>query len=507
MKKNLLALSVAAALGAGVSAAQAQYQLVAGAENTGNALVVPYYSVQNGMNTLFSIVNTDSTRGKAVKVRFRGAERSDDVFDFQVFLSPNDVWTAMVTQADNGLARLETNDNSCTLPANVNQNFVTLRLTDPVMHATAADAIAGTREGYIEIISMGDIVSNGTAAQNALFTATKHVNGVAPCTFATLASIQNGNNASGTTITGMDNVRLHQYSTGGLFSNVTLINVGEASSWSMNALPVQPSYPLLTRYWPQTALPFKPGLTPDDIDLRRVTLDYLFIGATVPPAQYDLPDLSTPRWQGDWPKEQYDWTNWSIGLFGSLSNEFLTDDAIFAATDWTMTFPTRRYGVEGRDPTINWNWTSQTLRTGVIAPFFNVVEDGYEGTKFEEAQCIRVTYFDYWDREEREPSTPDEEVVISPGVPEEPFTLLLCGEVAVVSFNNEGATTSGALGAELTLNDATLPYIDGWATINFAGALPVIAYSHVKANNGGAGATQYNFGGSWKHRTNYYGPF
>src|SRR5690554_5057371 len=126
MKKNLLALSVAAALGAGVSAAHA-YQ-PGGAETTGNALVVPYYTVQNGNATLINIVNTDTVNGKAVKVRFRGAEASDDVFDFQLFLSPADMWTANISQGPDGRARLVTTDNSCTLPANVNESFLTFRL-------------------------------------------------------------------------------------------------------------------------------------------------------------------------------------------------------------------------------------------------------------------------------------------------------------------------------------------------------------------------------------------
>src|SRR5690554_6768852 len=103
MKKNLLALSVAAALGAGASAANA-YEAF-GVEGTGNSLVIPYYTVQGGNNTLINIVNTDTENGKAVKVRFRGAERSDDVFDFQVFLSPDDMWTANVSMGPDGRAR------------------------------------------------------------------------------------------------------------------------------------------------------------------------------------------------------------------------------------------------------------------------------------------------------------------------------------------------------------------------------------------------------------------
>ena len=71
---------------------------------TGHQLIVPYFNTQVGNATLFNIVNTDTVNGKAVKVRFRGASNSDDVFDFQLFLSPGDVWTANISKGPNGVA-------------------------------------------------------------------------------------------------------------------------------------------------------------------------------------------------------------------------------------------------------------------------------------------------------------------------------------------------------------------------------------------------------------------
>ena len=131
MKKSILALSAAAALGglgfagsahaiayfgngAGLTANAAATELAAG--NIGHFLFTPYYSVQGNMNTLLNIANTDMTNGKAVKVRFRGAANSDDVLDFTVFLSPGDVWTASLTQGSYGRAQISTPDTSCTLP-------------------------------------------------------------------------------------------------------------------------------------------------------------------------------------------------------------------------------------------------------------------------------------------------------------------------------------------------------------------------------------------------------
>ena len=43
-----------------------------------------------------SVVNTTAST-KAVKVRFREGKNSAEVLDFNVFLSPFDVWTASIT--------------------------------------------------------------------------------------------------------------------------------------------------------------------------------------------------------------------------------------------------------------------------------------------------------------------------------------------------------------------------------------------------------------------------
>ena len=204
MKKRILSLSIAAMIGGvglagGASAAvfsQATGTSTAGlslnGNATGNILLVPYFSTQGGNATLLSITNTDTTNGKAVKVRFRGAANSDDLYDFQVLLSPGDVWTASVSQdATTGISSLSTTDATCTLPTSVNGTFQTGRVQQ---FSTASSIANQTREGYIEILNMADIPKFGLFDQgtisgstltapttNPLYTAIKHVNGVAPC--------------------------------------------------------------------------------------------------------------------------------------------------------------------------------------------------------------------------------------------------------------------------------------------------------------------------------------
>jgi hypothetical protein len=182
MKKKFLAVNVALALGAmsGVAGAVVETvtipvpqvtvdnlgttgniavtpgNVVAADNHIGTTNVVPYYSVQNGNTVALTITNNDQLNGKAVKVRFRGAAWSDDVLDFQVFLSPADVWTAaIVKNPTTGEAQISTHgatgDKTCTLPLDiVDQPFIAdVRL--------AKSDIGGTLEGYVEIITTADI--------------------------------------------------------------------------------------------------------------------------------------------------------------------------------------------------------------------------------------------------------------------------------------------------------------------------------------------------------------
>src|SRR3954466_1075360 len=93
-KGKALPGAVASALTLASGAARAVYEDPHG---TGQVLIYPYYTVQsaggNAFNTYLSVSNT-TTRAKVVKVRFREGRNARAVLDFNLFLSPNDVWTA-----------------------------------------------------------------------------------------------------------------------------------------------------------------------------------------------------------------------------------------------------------------------------------------------------------------------------------------------------------------------------------------------------------------------------
>ena len=80
------------------------------ADGLGQALVYPYYTVRAGNTTLLSVVNT-TTQAKAVKVRFLEGKNSQEVLDFNLFLSAKDVWTGLIAPTTAG-ATILTADKS-----------------------------------------------------------------------------------------------------------------------------------------------------------------------------------------------------------------------------------------------------------------------------------------------------------------------------------------------------------------------------------------------------------
>src|SRR5690554_4995677 len=104
MKKKLLSTAIAAGMGMGLMSTAAQAVYV-NAQGTGQVLLYPYYSADSGNDTYVQVVNT-SDIGKAVKVRFVESKNSQEVLDFNLYLSPHDVWAGAITATGNGGAKI-----------------------------------------------------------------------------------------------------------------------------------------------------------------------------------------------------------------------------------------------------------------------------------------------------------------------------------------------------------------------------------------------------------------
>ena len=203
-KMKQLALAVGVALG-GLSLLPEAQAVSVSSDNLGQALIFPYYTVRGGWNTLFGVTNT-SNQVVAVKVRFREAYNSRDVFDFNIILSPYDVWTGWVSDSTNGPV-IRTEDNSCTVgdikgTGTTGVTFPSYGGKPPAFtDSSGFDATDGgpetidrMREGHIEMIMMGaapvtDLVPGAPdpfpLARNAIHTAANAGN---PLSCATLVA-------------------------------------------------------------------------------------------------------------------------------------------------------------------------------------------------------------------------------------------------------------------------------------------------------------------------------
>ena len=76
-------------------------------EGTGEALVFPFYSAQNGNDTSIHIVNTTADF-KAVKVRMLEGTESLETLGFNLYMSPQDHFSFAITADGEVLSLLPT---------------------------------------------------------------------------------------------------------------------------------------------------------------------------------------------------------------------------------------------------------------------------------------------------------------------------------------------------------------------------------------------------------------
>lgn len=519
MRKNILAMSIAAMIGglglaggaqaaslAGVTVATDATVLELNGKGVGHQLIVPYYTVQNGNATLINLINHDTVNGKAVKVRFRGAANSDDVFDFTLFLSPGDMWAGKVSQGADGKARLSTPDASCTLPASVRTNgdagspFVTARLDST---ASDADKAKGTREGYVEIFNMADVPSG-----SAVYTATKHVSGVAPCTAAAFSPLADHANID---TTAEVEALGFMAPTTGLSGTWTIIDIAGSTTFSGNATAVEARVAAGGAAGAGRIVLFSQTAASVAVaDADTWTSDPLLrTGGTVAAAQYDFPDLSTPYTGVAAAPVDTDPLGQAFLLTNALAvtsvqNEYYTNSIINGATDWVFSMPTRRYNV-ALDYTAGTrlysDYTTGTVDAAATVPaglnFFDATNTSVVSRQI----CVKGITVGYADREEGSPVVTDE-FVVSPGTPGEPLTF--CGEASVLSFN--AASSDSVLSASVARKDLSLgSYNQGWAnlgTTSPAGGLPILGASFQKYVNPAVSAGVLgNYGVAYPHKT------
>ena len=300
-KPLFLALAGITALGA-VGTAQA---VSVNPTGLGQVLLFPYYTVKgdtNPYNTLLSIVNTTAST-KAVKVRFREGKASVEVLDFNVFLSPYDMWTAELDPSPSGGVRMFTADTSCTIPT-IPASGVEFRNGAYKGDAVDDNSLARLREGYFEVIEMSTYTADSVIAVNS-----KHTSSRVPkdCSLVTDSTAD----------------KEQQNPQGGLTGTASLVSPGSG----LNA-----------------------ATDPTVLVNFRATKNYQNTSTTAPDLR-DADPWSTTE-DGDGNTVWADWTGKpkanavSAALMkNAIINEFVLDPATASATDWVITFPTKSFYV------------------------------------------------------------------------------------------------------------------------------------------------------------------
>ena len=434
-KRKALFTAVLAGLGA-AGTAEAVYLNPNG---TGQVLVYPYYTVQSqggaSWNTYLSVVNTTS-RAKAVKVRVLEGKTSAEVLDFNLFLSPNDVWTAAIVPSDNtdtSPGRMVTADLSCTAPVG---NLRVASGGEPFrnfQYSTGGDALPGTglartREGYVEIIEMGTLTG-------AWATAATHVNGVpGNCgVFNTSASLTPSS---------------IEAPTGGLMGTGTLINVanGQDAGYKADALEAFRSASIYT----------DPGFVTPSLADAFPTNSLVVNAGGVDPVSGASTLLTAYR--SDFAAQSGVAAGAravaSVYMHAAVMNEYVLDQASASFTDWVITQPLKRVFVSS---------------TTAAQPYSNVL------TSSGACETISFTFFN---REEQTATASGAD--FSP-LPPAGSPNSLCWESNVLSIRNQALTqfngsstaTSAVLGSTNVTNvnvSASAAFQNGWALLSFTGA-------------------------------------
>ena len=466
-KKKSLCLAIAAGLGA-VGMAGTASAVNINSNGLGSALIYPYFTTRvdgtNQYNTYISVVNTRN-EFKAVKVRVLEGRNSREVLDFNLYLSPFDVWTAALTPAKtiNGVApvpgqalggRLVTNDRSCTQPMassnvvagedGIGWNFSNVAFTGPVVAGpqtgaygldgvTGSDSLDRSREGYVEIIEMGVVTS--AALQSAI---RHNAQGFPSNCLLLQLPLYTGQDGNGGQRPGSPNPVAPP--TGGLSGTGTLIQpqngftagydaVALASFSNLN-IWTDPGNPLpnLTQVSPATSVVFKGG--------AAIT------------------------------------SNWTAGtadavsavlMHDSLVNEIVLDSGSQSNTDWVITMPTKRHYVPVQP-------TTGTVFP-VVPPFTSKFWITGTSPAWTGGACENVTQT-WWDREEQTPTSPPPTLVPSPQpITAAPQPNALCWETTVINFIKPSITPANTSVLQssnlLTLQTAFQTFDAGWMKLSF----------------------------------------
>jgi len=536
-RKNLTAAVLAGLAGAAGIAGTAQ-AVNLNPDGLGQVLIYPYYTTNDGNDTLLSVVNTSSD-AKAVKVRFKEGYNSREVLDFNMYMSAYDVWVAAIIDID-GTPNLIIPDTTCTVPYLYEDNYdedyeagVQPFLPydydndgaghEPYRLDGGPTDISRAAEGYFEMIEMGTLTNDseefekGKLVRLGSADAATHViddDGFQHPEDCGQLVDNWTNNAPKNHIGAEDGMWLDDETndepwgidiarnSGGLFGGAAIINVGHGTMFSYDAKAIQGFDKTSDGH-----LHAEPGNSHPNLNDGSENDATVFFGTPL--------DKSVTL--------HYDRTVDAISavfMHENTMNEFNIEPGLHAGSEWVLTFPTKNWYVDNYTwPPNGTHWEPDPADEGGCN-FWEPGDDyppwngpgnskasGWETCDYREVDDKQVpvppftSEFDgeacepfgitIWDREESasEGNKDSSGPIVSPPPPPgegEEVDGEICYEVNVLRFGNDGEYTS-VFGTDSDLllkvdtgfvvyNDGkdSKPIYNGWGTINWAGEFAVL---------------------------------
>ncbi len=394
----------------------------------GQVLIYPYYTANARQQTLVSVTNS-TNRTKAVKVRFIEGRNSKPVLDFNLYLSPFDVWTGAVVAAEGatGGASLATTDTSCTVPriGNTLLPFVDTQYTgsnrdwEPSSTAASLGALLGaierTREGHIEIIEMGLLQTGIQPAQ--LAEEATHTAGGVPSNCQAVVNAWSGT-AGAWVLNSSANIDLPA---GGLYGAVQIVDVANGTLQSYQADAIEGFYTnsATPGFLHRSPGSFAPDLGDADNGAGLIQVGILagngvFLTQTVP-AQQKTRSTTLPY--------SYDAVS-LLYMRDAIYNEFMTEASLGSVSEWVLTMPTKGAYVD------------VPSAAAVRAPFTNAFGD--------DGRACEAYLISYWSREEQIPGFAPGYVEFFPPPPGGGASVpSVCASAQVIAINQDGIATTG----------------------------------------------------------------
>ncbi len=460
-KKKSLHAAVLAGLGA-LGAAGTADAVHLNPDGLGQVLIYPYYTARSAgaaaYNTAMSVVNS-TNQTKLVKVRFLEGRNSREVLDFNLWLSPADIWTGVVVPTADG-AKLITNDNSCVTPSDLftrpdstGAGFKNFQFSGTFQDGGPAE-LDRTREGYMEVIEMAVVTST------LLTGYAKHGATGVPANCPALDSYDIN---SGSGFVYLPGTYLSPPS-GGLFGRELVLAAETGANYTLDATALDA--------WSDVVRYSQTGSLAPSLGLASPPVSNVFVGAGG--SGSGVTGVVSTNWLGTVSAATPGTLAFSAAIMrNTVLNEFVLDANTASKTDWVLTFPTKRYFVNVGTGAATAPFNSNFLMPGPGSC------DGYSPAVY--------------NREEGTIGGPTSVILPSPLPPGQTIVgSNVCWEATVIPFTTSSLlgsiNTSGLApsifafvnGATTTPGSRTTPGLpttqgpNGWMQIAFAnGAVPV----------------------------------